>query len=140
MTSLVLNRRRGADRGGTAEAVGSVRLERLPLCDSKHKPRPISAAPHETQRVLLKVRNKVQTQHISEKQADGHKMTLTLLRPASFPSVCSYRPQTPFLRPRRPTELCDPTERAPCWPGLDEQSPSTATGERTFFFSPCRYI
>uniref|UniRef100_A0A8D3E0Z2 BTB/POZ domain-containing protein KCTD3 n=1 Tax=Scophthalmus maximus TaxID=52904 RepID=A0A8D3E0Z2_SCOMX len=29
-------------------------------------------------------------------------------------------------------QLCVPTERAPCWPALDEPSPSTATGETLF--------
>lgn len=43
--------------------------------------------------------------------------------------VCSYRPQSQFQRPRRLMERCAPTGRAPCWPALDEQSSSTATGE-----------
>lgn len=44
-------------------------------------------------------------------------------------SVCSCKPRSPFLRASLLMEPCDPTERAPCWPALDELSPLTATGK-----------
>lgn len=56
----------------------------------------------------------------------------------SFLAVYSYRHQNPFLKPKLLMEPCDPTERAPCWPALDERSPSTATGE-ILFVPLCRY-
>lgn len=55
-------------------------------------------------------------------------MNVFLTGAVSTPA-CSYRPQSQFQRPRRLTERCAPTGRAPCWPALAEQSPSTATGE-----------
>lgn len=53
---LVCNRYRWAYRGGAAAALGPVWFEHLPLCYPKYKPRPLCAAPHKTQRVLLQVR------------------------------------------------------------------------------------
>lgn len=157
---------RWADRGGAAAAVGPVRPEHLPLCHTKYQPRPLRAAPHTAQRVLLEVSEKVHT-HMRTLTDDSvttetsvqtfiHKTrnclsqyhncnkyhnnrSSYLSHSLSCLSVCSYRPRSPFLRARLLMELCDPTERAPCWLALDEQSPSTAIGEM-IFVSLCRYI
>lgn len=65
---LMLDRCWWAYRGGAAAAVGPVWPEHLPLCYTKYQPRPLCAALHTPQRVLLKVRQKVHTNHMKDKQ------------------------------------------------------------------------
>lgn len=120
--ALLIHRCGRAHRGGAAAAVGPVRPERLPLCHPQYQPRPIGAAPHTTPRVMLQVGTSSSSPFSSLSPSHSDiSLSLSL-------SVCSYRPQSQFLRPRPPTGLCGPTERAPCWPGLDGQSPLTVTG------------
>lgn len=74
--ALMFNRCRWSYRGGTPEALGPVRSECFPLRYAKYQPRPLCAAPHKTQRLLLKVRT-FRDPSPPSRWAFGWRLTLT---------------------------------------------------------------